>query len=81
MLDLRPYQVRAVDAVRRHIQQGAKAPLLVSPTGSGKTVILAHVAASAVGKRRRVVIVAHREKLTADSLCDFADMELWEVLE
>ena len=65
MPDLRPYQVRAVDAVRRHIQQGAKAPLLVSPTGSGKTVILAHVAASAVGKRRRVVIVAHRGELVS----------------
>lgn len=63
MPDLRPYQVRAVDAVRRHIQQGAKAPLLVSPTGSGKTVILAHVAASAVNKGRRVVIVAHRGEL------------------
>ena len=32
-------------------------------------------------QRLRAAIQAHREKLSADSLCDFADMELWEVLE
>lgn len=63
MPDLRPYQLRAVDAVRRHIAEGSRAPLLVAPTGAGKTVIMAHIAASAVGKRRRVVIVAHRAEL------------------
>lgn len=71
MPDLRPYQVRAVDAVRRHMLEGSRASLLVSPTGSGKTVILAHVAASAVARGRRVVIVAHRGELVhqiADAL-------------
>lgn len=63
MPDLRPYQVRAVDAVRRHMAEGSRASLLVSPTGSGKTVILAHVAASAVARGRRVVIAAHRGEL------------------
>lgn len=63
MPDLRPYQLRAVDAVRRHMAEGSRASLLVSPTGSGKTVILAHVAASAVARGRRVVIAAHRGEL------------------
>lgn len=63
MPDLRPYQIRAVDAVRRHIQQGSRSPLLVAPTGAGKTVILSHITASAVAKGRRVVIVAHRAEL------------------
>lgn len=62
-ISLRPYQVRAVDAVRRLMVDGAKAPLLVAPTGAGKTVILSHVVRSAVDKGRRVVIVAHRAEL------------------
>ena len=62
-MDLRPYQVRAVDAVRRCIKDGSRAPLLVAPTGAGKTVIMAHVVASAVAKGRRVCVVAHRAEL------------------
>lgn len=63
MIELRPYQHRAIDAVRRLIKDGSRAPLLVAPTGAGKTVILAHVAASAVSRGRRVTIVAHRAEL------------------
>jgi DNA repair protein RadD len=63
MPDLRPYQVRAVDAVRRLIRDGSRAPLLVAPTGAGKTVIMAHIVASAVAKGRRVAVVAHRREL------------------
>lgn len=62
-MQLRPYQVRAVDAVRRLIKDGSRAPLLVAPTGAGKTVIMAHVVASAVTKGRRVCVVAHRAEL------------------
>lgn len=63
MVDLRPYQLRAVDAVRRLIRDGSRAPLLVAPTGAGKTVIMAHVVASAIRKGRRVAVVAHRREL------------------
>lgn len=63
MPDLRPYQLRAVDAVRRLIRDGSRAPLLVAPTGAGKTVIMAHVVASAIAKGRRVAVVAHRREL------------------
>ena len=63
MPDLRPYQLRAVDAVRRLIRDGSRAPLLVAPTGAGKTVIMAHVVAAAIRKGRRVAVVAHRREL------------------
>lgn len=36
MLTLRPYQVTAVDAIRRAMRNGSRRTLLVSPTGSGK---------------------------------------------
>lgn len=63
MVELRPYQIRAIDAVRDLIRGGSRSPLLVAPTGAGKTVILANVAASAVARGRRVTIVAHRAEL------------------
>jgi superfamily II DNA or RNA helicase len=36
MIELRPYQQRAVDALREHVRAGRKRVLLVCPTGGGK---------------------------------------------
>lgn len=38
---LRPYQRQAIDELDAAVADGARAPLLVAPTGSGKTVIAA----------------------------------------
>jgi len=40
---LRPYQSRAIQALRNHIWAGKKRILLVAPTGSGKTTIIASI--------------------------------------
>ncbi|NBV62746.1 MAG: DEAD/DEAH box helicase, partial [Rhodobacteraceae bacterium] len=45
------------------MQQGAKAPLLCLPTGGGKTVILATIAAQAAARGRHVLILVHRREL------------------
>ena len=42
---------------------GRRRVLLVSPTGSGKTVVFTHVLASAVKRGKRVLILAHRVEL------------------
>ena len=42
----RPYQTRAIAAARQCFAQGAKAPVIVSPTGSGKTYMMALIAQS-----------------------------------
>lgn len=60
---LRPYQVRAVEAVRDSYRRGARAPLLVVPTGGGKTVIFSHIAGNASGSGRGVLILLHRREL------------------
>ncbi len=63
MFDLRPYQQAAVDGVRDSFRSGRRRPLLVAPTGSGKTVIFSYVTASAAAKGNRTLILVHRAEL------------------
>jgi DNA repair protein RadD len=63
VFDLRPYQQAAVDGVRDSFRSGRRRPLLVAPTGSGKTVIFSYVTASAAAKGNRTLILVHRAEL------------------
>ena len=56
MKTLRDYQVDAIEAARNIIREG-KSPLLVAPTGAGKTGIGLSIAGSAISKGCRVLIV------------------------
>jgi superfamily II DNA or RNA helicase len=72
---LRPYQVEAVASARVAIKSGARSVLLVSPTGSGKTVLAADIIRSAVAKGSRTLFLAHRRELirqTSDKLSSFS---------
>jgi DNA repair protein RadD len=60
---LRDYQQTAVDAIRDSIRAGARRPLLVAPTGAGKTVIFSHITANAIERGNRVTILVHRQEL------------------
>jgi superfamily II DNA or RNA helicase len=60
---LRPYQTDLIEAVRAALREKKKAPLLVSPTGSGKTVMFCHIADGAGKKGKRVWILVHRQEL------------------
>ena len=60
---LRPYQLNKVAEARAMMGSGNKSICLVSPTGSGKTVIAAHIILSALSKGRRVLFLAHRREL------------------
>ncbi|MBU8540835.1 DEAD/DEAH box helicase [Falsiroseomonas tokyonensis] len=62
-IQLRPYQDDAVERVRQAYRAGARAPLLVAPTGAGKTVIFSYIAAGAAARGKRVLILAHRKEL------------------
>ena len=63
MVQLRDYQDSAVQAVRDSFRSGHKKTLLVSPTGSGKTVIFSYIAAGMAKNNKRILIVAHRREL------------------
>jgi superfamily II DNA or RNA helicase len=62
-MNLRDYQQQAISDLRSAMQQGARAPLLCLPTGGGKTIILASIAAQAAAKGRQVLILVHRREL------------------
>lgn len=62
-MQLRSYQEQAIQSLRAAYAAGHRAPLLCLPTGGGKTVILATIAAQAAAKGRRVLILVHRREL------------------
>jgi len=63
MTDLRPYQQQAVDDLRASIGGGHRAPILVSPCGSGKTHIAKAIIDSATEKKKTVLFLAPRREL------------------
>ncbi len=64
-LTLRPYQLDAIQQARDRLDAGRVAPLLVSPTGSGKSAIAASIVIQhlAIDPSHRVLVVAHRREL------------------
>ena len=61
--ELRPYQQGARDSIHREWENGRLRTLLVLPTGTGKTIVFASVAADQVRAGDRVLILAHRGEL------------------
>ena len=60
---LRPYQQQARDRIHAEWEAGRTRTLLVLPTGTGKTIVFASVAADQVRAGDRVLILAHRGEL------------------
>ncbi len=72
MITLRPYQAALIDQAQASLQQGER-PLLVSPTGSGKTVMFAWLAAH---RQQRIFILVHRAELLAQVSNTLTAMEV-----
>lgn len=73
-MELWDFQHDVVAEIRQAIRAGYKRILVVAPTGSGKTVIGAHILRAAEQKRSRSTFFAHRRELiyqTADKLRRF----------
>lgn len=60
-MELRPYQKLAIDQLDQLMFMGVRAPLIVAPTGSGKTVIAAEIIRRAEGSR--TLFLAPRREL------------------
>jgi DNA repair protein RadD len=77
---LRPYQLRAIESLRRAYRDGCRAPLLVLPTGAGKTrtaveVVRSHLERVTAG---HVLWVAHRRELVGQAISALNDAGVHE---
>jgi len=61
LLTLRPYQSDLVTRARESYRAGHHAPLIVLPTGGGKTAIFSSIAEGAAARGNRVNILVHRD--------------------
>jgi len=62
-MQLFPDQLETLSKLRAAYRAGARAPLLVAPTGFGKTVLFSEVAKGAASKGSRIWILVHRTEL------------------
>lgn len=74
-MKLRPYQIDLVNQVRAAFARGRRAPLIESPTGSGKTVMFAHIARAAAAKGSRICILVHRKELLMQASRKLDDLQ------
>jgi len=73
MSGLRPRQVQAIADVTQAYRDGFKAPIMVAPTGFGKTHTSAEIIRRAIAKGRKVWFLAHLKEIldaTAGKLRD-----------
>ena len=73
--ELRDYQLEAVAAIEKHLEERDDNPCVVVPTGGGKTPIIAVFAKRTVEMGGRLIILAHVKELleqTAERICEFA---------
>ncbi len=62
-MKLRDYQYEAIEHTWRWLQRAKTAPVIVLPTGSGKSIVIAEMARRVVELKRRVIVLAHRKEL------------------
>lgn len=62
-IKLHDYQQEIVNNTRQSYKDGFKSPCVVSPCGSGKSIIIAEVARMTASKKNRVLFLVHRVEL------------------
>jgi superfamily II DNA or RNA helicase len=67
MMILRPYQVDFIANYECATEAGRKRIIGVAPTGAGKTIIASEIIRAAVAAHRRVLVLAHRREIIAQT--------------
>ncbi len=63
MISLRPYQNKAIELTRGALSAGSKRPLIVMPTGAGKSPVFGEVISLASLKGKISIFLCHRRNL------------------
>jgi len=79
VIELRPHQTRGIGLCRRSYRAGRSRVLAVAPTGAGKTILFCWIAASAVQRGGRVLVVVHRRELVGQTVAKMRDAGLARV--
>ena len=66
-MNLRTYQHRAISDLRLAFRDGARAPLLVMPTGAGKTIVMAEIMRTLADRGRSALVLVHRRELVTQT--------------
>lgn len=74
--ELRDYQSRLIDKCIDSLKSGHKRPLLVLPTGGGKTAIAATLVKRSANKNVKSLFVCHREELLKQTIETYAKVGL-----
>ena len=76
MMQLRPYQNKAITDLREAFAKKYKKVLFVLPTGGGKTFTFTWMAKSAQAKGLRVWVLAHRDSLIRQASAAFGQFDI-----
>lgn len=71
---LRPYQADLIDKIRARMRAGIRSLLVTSPTGSGKTLLTAHMLKTASDRGKKCWFVVHRKELVEQSIAAFKEV-------
>lgn len=63
MFELFPHQQKLVDQARDEIAKGSRGVMIVSPAGSGKSVVIAEIARLTTRNKKHVLFIVHRQEL------------------
>lgn len=80
MIRLRSYQQKMVDGLRASYNQGKRSPLLVLPTGGGKTFIFCYVAEKSKQKGNNILILVHRDELLRQASASLLKLDVYHGL-
>lgn len=73
-MKLRPYQQTIIEETRALMKRGTRNILIQSPTGSGKTLLTAHMLKTAASRGLRSYFIVHRRELIMQSCLTFRDV-------
>ena len=73
-IQLRPYQLTAVEQIRDAYRQNHRAVLFVLPTGGGKTVVFSHIAEQSAARGNRICVLVHRAELLRQASASLASL-------
>lgn len=67
MIQLRNYQQKTIDALRKSIKNGNRKLIMCAPTGSGKTVMFSFMLKSAIERGKKCMVLTHRTELLSQA--------------